>query len=388
MQFGKRILSDRTRARSRSTAHRTNRLLVETLERRGMLSATIGSLADQAIEDVTPAEEYVAPAETLSDAGDFSAGLPEGVSLMICPTMNWAETDCGLIASTSFDSGVDAVSLPDPSSGEFGGEALFMCTGYPEPRFTLSETTDAADLVEPETTDLSPDIWQRGVVDPVVIIDPVVVDPVAIDPVRIEPTDMRIAFVTNDASWASYYYFVGADGVVENVYVVASYDEPTVAAFIAEHGNDPGVEVVDCGTCVGVRGFPLELAPAVPDKSEFWGWSESDSVFDDTTMDDGDEYSPEYQYDAWAYSTTTFSVDESADESGGVTNDMSFAAFDGQAVQRGFTPQDADPGVLRFVTSVSNSRPTGELAAAAMWMNLSGGDTGSMQLPGGKRRSR
>lgn len=78
MRFGKRILSDRTHGRSRSTAHRTNRLLVETLERRGMLSVTIGSLADQAIEDVNPAEEYVAPGRDFFGCGRFLRWLAGG----------------------------------------------------------------------------------------------------------------------------------------------------------------------------------------------------------------------------------------------------------------------------------------------------------------------
>lgn len=255
MRFGKRILRDRTQARSRSVVRRTNRLLVETLERRGMLSATVGSLADQVVDDVTPAEEYETSVETLPGAGDGSIGLPEGVSPMICPMVNWAENDLALIASNAFNDGVAAESLSDPSSPVLGGEELLMCTGYPAPRFTLPGPSDSADVVESVTTELSPYAWERAIDDPRVLIDPVVVDPVAFEP-------------------------------------------------------------------------------------------------------------------------------------GGAASYMSFTSFDDQAVRPGFTPQDADHGSPRFATGASNSRLTGELAAAAMWMNFSSGDTGSMHLPGSKRRSR
>lgn len=386
MRFTRRIPRDRTPARSRSNVGRTNRLMVETLERRGMLSATIGSLADQAVADVTPAEEFIPSVESFSSEGGGSVGLPEGVSLIMCPIANWADGDRNLIATNSFDDGVAVASLTDPSSNVPGGEELLMCTGYPAPRFTLSGPSDSVDGFEPETTGLSPDVWERGIDELTVITDPVVLDPVAF-----EPVDIRVAFTYSDSEWASYYYSIGADGSVANVWVVASYGEPTVAAFIADHGSDPGVEVMNCGTCVGVSGLPLELAPPVPEKAEFLGWSNSDSFIDATVsdapaMDEGDQFSTDHQYDAWAFST--FSVDESAEESGGVESSMRFNSFDGQAVQRGVTPQGADLGAPRFVTEASDSRPTGELAAAAMWMNLSISDTGGTQLPSSKRRSR
>lgn len=351
-----------------------------------MLSANMGSMVDQAADEINPAEEPGVQIETAPNVGDATVGLAEGVSLMICPAVNWAETDPSLVAATSFDDGVGALPASDPSSGVLVGQELQMCTGYPASRFILSESSDSADLVVPETAELPPDAWQTVIVDPVVIIDPVVVDPVVADPIEV-----RTTFVSSDSGWAAYFYRVGAEGGLESVSVSASYDDPTIAAFVSDHGNDPGVEVYDAGSSWFIIGFPIEMAPPVPDKVEFWGRSESDGavdalMLDAPAMDEGGQLSPESQYDAWAFST--YPASEGGDGADGVANSMSFASFDGQAFQRGFTPQDTAPAGPGFATGTSNSRPMAALAAAAAWMNLSDGDTGSMHLPGGKRRSR
>lgn len=324
MRFGRRIPLDRTRARSCSTGRRTNRLLVETLERRGMLSATIGSLADQVVDDASPAEEYAAPVDASPDAGVGVLGLPEGVCLAI-------------------GSPVDSATRP----------FLVVCNRP--------------------------------------IVDAVIAEPVPIEPLAIEPIDVRSTFVSADFSWAAYSCSVGADGEVQGVSATASYEDSTIATFVAHHGSDPGVEVHDDGCSWSITGFPPELAPPVPAGSESWGWSEYDGVVDAAVpdappMDEGGQYWPEYQYDERAHATS--SVDGSADESGWDANPVSSASLDGTAVQRGFTPQESGPGAPRPVAGASRSRPTGDLSAAAMWMNLSGGETVSVHPAGGKRRSR
>jgi hypothetical protein len=76
--------------------------------------------------------------------------------------------------------------------------------------------------------------------------------------------DVRVQFVSSDVGWAAYYYSVARDGAVTGVSVFASYDEPTLAAFVAEHADDASVQMFDCGDGWWISGFPPELAPPVP----------------------------------------------------------------------------------------------------------------------------
>lgn len=340
MRFSKRNPGERVRSRSRATLQRTNRLLVEMLEQRGMLAATIGSLADQAVDHATLADETLAPVEASPDAGDGSIGLPEGVRLVICPPVNWAETDPGLIASTAVADGVAGASLSDPSRCVLGGEEPSTSADDQVLRFMLSEPYDPAALGETEATELPPEACLE------------------------------------------------AASAAQSVSISASHEEPTIAAFIADHGHDPSADAFDGRyNDWSITGFSRELAPPAPEKAEFWGWPEFDSVIDGTVpdapaKDDGGQSSPENQCAAWAGYLPC-----SADETDGVADSMSFAFLDGQTVQRG-SAQDVGSGTPRFATGASNSRPTGELAAAALWMNLSSTDAGGLHPTGGKRRRR
>lgn len=76
--------------------------------------------------------------------------------------------------------------------------------------------------------------------------------------------DVRVQFVSSDVGWAAYYYSVAGDGAVTGVSVYASYDEPNIAAFVAEHADDATVQISDCGDGWWIDGFPPELAPPVP----------------------------------------------------------------------------------------------------------------------------
>jgi hypothetical protein len=78
------------------------------------------------------------------------------------------------------------------------------------------------------------------------------------------PIDVRVQFVSSDVGWAAYYYSVAGDGTLAGVSVFASYDEPKIAAFVAEHADDASVQITDCGDGWWISGFPLESAPPVP----------------------------------------------------------------------------------------------------------------------------
>ena len=79
------------------------------------------------------------------------------------------------------------------------------------------------------------------------------------------PIDIRTQFVSSDTGWASYSYVVDPDGSVAGISVVASYDEPTVAAFVDAHREDGTAQIVDLGDCWWIDRFPADLAPPVPD---------------------------------------------------------------------------------------------------------------------------
>ena len=72
--------------------------------------------------------------------------------------------------------------------------------------------------------------------------------------------DVLVQFVSSDVGWAAYYYSVAGDGAVTGVSVFASYDEPTLAAFVAEHTDDASVQILDCGDGWWISGFPPEDA--------------------------------------------------------------------------------------------------------------------------------
>jgi len=103
--------------------------------------------------------------------------------------------------------------------------------------------------------------------------------------------DVLVQFVSADVGWAAYYYSVAGDGAVTGVSVFASYDEPTLAAFVAEHADDASVQIFDCGDGWWISGFPPELAPPVPvgDQIFFDPTTETDSLTGDApdSSDDG-----------------------------------------------------------------------------------------------------
>jgi hypothetical protein len=120
--------------------------------------------------------------------------------------------------------------------------------------------------------------------DPVAVVDPIdtCVFPIPVDPTvgtnwptgdatdgstdanAVAPIDVRVQFVSSDVGWAAYYYSVSGDGTLAGVSVFASYDEPKIAAFVAEHADDASVQITDCGDGWWISGFPPELAPPVP----------------------------------------------------------------------------------------------------------------------------
>ena len=127
---------------------------------------------------------------------------------------------------------------------------------------------------EPFVCDLQP----YDLVDPTPVVDPVIIDDscLMIDDASLmvyEPIDIRVQFVSSDtdSSWAAYYYTVDSDGVLQGISVCASYDEPTIAAFVAEHADDPTVEICDYGGGWWITGFPAESAPPVPDACQSYG---------------------------------------------------------------------------------------------------------------------
>ena len=135
------------------------------------------------------------------------------------------------------------------------------------------------------------DLQPYDFVDPTPAVDPVIIDDscLLIDDSSLmvcEPIDVRVQYVSSETEpgWAAYYYTVGADGVVQGVSVVASYDEPTIAAFVAEHADDPEVQIFDYGDGWWISGFPLELAPPVP---EYGVFSSGDDVAAYGSTDDG-----------------------------------------------------------------------------------------------------
>jgi len=114
-------------------------------------------------------------------------------------------------------------------------------------------------------------------VDFTTVVDPVIIDDSCpmIDDASLmvyEPIDIRVQCVSSETEpgWAAYSYRVGADGVVQGVSVVASHDEPTIAAFVVEHTDDPTVQISDYGNGWWIGGFPHELAPPVPEYGVFF----------------------------------------------------------------------------------------------------------------------
>lgn len=327
-----------------------------------MLSVTVGSLADQFTGDA------------FAIAGS-SSGLADREGNSFCGS---GELTCtGVLASDGFADPSDVqytvspsdsdVPLPDcelplPVRGDGGEDPVIIAD-------PIVDDPKAVEPVRPPDCDLPPAILGDGGDDPVVITDPVVVDPIPedlipVDPIVVHPVDLRVQFVSSDQGWAAYYYRVGPDGLVQDVSVVATYDEPTVAAFVAEHREDPSVQIFDDGGSWFVTGFPWELAPPVPEQSNVWNLLER---VDDAVMPMG----------------------PSADDVG-----EPWAVEDPPVDMCDFPP--ATPMSLAPVASTAGPADAastygrgGDLAMAAAWLNSHPGPEPEVsQLPGAKRRGR
>lgn len=291
-----------------------------------MLSVTVGSIADQFTGDA------------FAIAGS-SSGLADREGNPFCGS---GELTCtGVLASDGFADPSDVQYTVSPSDSD---------VPLPDCELPLPVRGDGGD-------------------DPVVITDPVVVDPIPedlipVDPIVVHPVDLRVQFVSSDQGWAAYYYRVGPDGLVQDVSVVATYDEPTVAAFVAEHREDPSVQIFDDGGSWFVTGFPWELAPPVPEQSNVWNLLER---VDDAVMPMG----------------------PSADDVG-----EPWAVEDPPVDMCDFPP--ATPMSLAPVASTAGPADAastygrgGDLAMAAAWLNSHPGPEPEVsQLPGAKRRGR
>lgn len=263
--------SDTRRVRSRSAAFRSSgyRLMVESLEVRGMLSATVGSLADVAVDDLA----VEAPAVSLPQVEE-SFALPGGVSLLVCPTIDWSAGAAFQLAPTAADDSAVSVDEFGMSTGVLESTGVLGCIGYPPATFFLSGETEN-ELTDPQPVELAPEDSADPIVDPVIITDPVVtIEPGGIDdpylvPPTVEPIDIRVQFVSSDPGWAAYYYSVAADGSVY-VMVRASYDEPTISAFVSGDSESLAYATVeDTGDGWFIWNFPADLAPPVPETGVF-----------------------------------------------------------------------------------------------------------------------
>lgn len=156
--------------------------------------------------------------------------------------------------------------------------------------------------------------------------DPLFVDAVIVDDSSLlgfEPVDVRVQYVSSETAsgWAAYYYTVAADGVVQGVSVVASYDEPTIAAFVAEHADDSSVEISDYGDGWWIGGFPLELAPPVPDAVSWCGLGGDGVAYESTDVGGWDPSGSLNIPSDWSWdgSDAIYMWDENSESGGGWT---------------------------------------------------------------------
>jgi len=223
------------------------------------------------------------------------------------------------------------------------------------------------------------------------VVNPITTDPITVDPITVDPIDVRVQFVSSDAGWAAFYYTIGSDGSVLNVSVVASYDDPTISAFIAEHADDDGVQISDFGDGWSISKFPIELAPPAPDAGVFATAFEVcpgvSGGEDDTgvaeIVDGGIEWfsddTPMAVEDA--YIGETFVATSSYARAGELPGPIDNVALTGAPVPREApvaTPAALDPRAAAFADMRM-------LSAAALTTH---GDASESGVPGGGRRRR
>jgi len=230
-------------------------------------------------------------------------------------------------------------------------------------------------------------------IEPTIIDDSclMVVNPITTDPITVDPIDVRVQFVSSDPGWAAFYYTIGSDGSVLNVSVVASYDDPTISAFIAEHADDDGVQISDFGDGWLISNFPIELAPPVPDAGVFATAFEvcpgvSGGEYDTGVaeiVDGGSEWSSDDTPMAVedAYIGETFVATSSYARAGELPGPIDNVALTGAPVPREApvaTPAALDPRAAAFADMRM-------LSAAALTTH---GDASESGVPGGGRRRR
>lgn len=173
-------------------------------------------------------------------------------------------------AADAADTAVDSVATEAPVSDQVGE--------------VITDQAWVCELPAYEPQPYAP-VDPKPIVDPAIIDDScLIVDDSTLIPVD-RPIDIRMKFVASetDPGWAAYFYHVGPNGVVQGVCVMASYDEPTIAAFVVAHADDPGVRISDFGDGWWIEGFPPELAPAAPEQSIYFAGG-------DVTTDDNAAY--------------------------------------------------------------------------------------------------
>lgn len=157
-----------------------------------------------------------------------------------------------------------------------------------------------------------------------------------------EPVDVRIQFVVSDAAWATYSYSIAFDGSVLGVSVMASYDEPTVASFVAAHGDDVDARIYDFGGGWSIDNFPIDLAPPVPGSEDAWDGAVEDDAFGSQTDDVGEAETTDVGGDSWSQDTGSGIEDVSSVD----------VADDPPVIVVGVTPaDDAAGGSVVIVTS-------------------------------------
>ena len=165
---------------------------------------------------------------------------------------------------SSVDSSVSDGSADGSASGAAdSGNGLTTAPTSGDPVAVVDPIDTGVFPIPVDPTAIDPTAIDPTVTDPTVT-DPTVTDPTVVDPTVAAPIDVRVQFVSSDLGWAAYYYSVAGDGTLADVSVFASYDEPKIAASVAEHADDASVQITDCGDGWWISGFPPELAPPVP----------------------------------------------------------------------------------------------------------------------------
>lgn len=399
---------------------RADRLLIEPLERRGMLAVAIGDLAADPFATCAAPVEDAAVAEFAADPAAWSAGLPDGVSLTLRgPDEGWDNVEIAPIAPT----GRDEIMAEDEVAEGFGGmldlDGPQICV-LPVPPIVVCEPPvwQDADPLTPSAFDLGPVEFEGGELDPVLVVctfanppptgdlpetpdetpdpDSVIVDETfaAADTIAgeqtvvdFQPVDYRVQFVVSDPGWAAYFYLIGPDDGLVDLSVVASYDEPTIAAFVADHSDDAAVRVADFdGRGWWVSGFPLELAPPVPASSVFASWEmDAEKPRDETFLVNGAETVGDYGGVVWSIDDRlrTFDGPVSTAASDGLPNEervVSTAEFGGF---RGADAVAGQPASRRGDSSAMQA-----MAAVAPWFGQQAAESEAGRPAGVRRRSR